>query len=472
MGSKAKTIGDIVELVRGNTYKSALLDQPGPVLLGLASIERNGGFRSDKLRTYGGPSSEKHLVYPGDMYVSLKDITQQAFLLGSIARVPNEINVGRMTQDTVKLLFKDTTYSKELFYWVLRTPQYKEYCKGRALGTTNLSLSRDDFLAYELPEENKKRCEIVNLLENIESKTSLSNQINKTLEQMAQTLFKSWFVDFDPVVDNALDAGFFEQELDLPDELRRRAEARKAVRAQAGFKPLPAATRQLFPAAFEPCAEPSLGLGGWVPQGWENIAIYSLAEFVNGAAYKAFEPNLEKRGLPIIKIAELKSGVTSQTAFSDQAMPEKYRLTTGDILFSWSGNPDTSIDTFVWTYSDAWLNQHIFKVTPPNEIGERSFVLTALKSLKPIFADTARNKQTTGLGHVTVADLKRLQIIKPESKVLAAWDHLVSPYLNQIHTLTLQTQTLAQLRDTLLPKLISGELSLDDIELTTQQGAA
>ena len=69
MGSKAKTIGDIVELVRGNTYKSALLDQPGPVLLGLASIERNGGFRSDKLRTYGGPSSEKHLVYPGDMYV-------------------------------------------------------------------------------------------------------------------------------------------------------------------------------------------------------------------------------------------------------------------------------------------------------------------------------------------------------------------------------------------------------------------
>ncbi|MFL9598807.1 hypothetical protein, partial [Aeromonas veronii] len=73
---------------------------------------------------------------------------------------------------------------------------------------------------------------------------------------------------FDPVVDNALDAGFFEQELDLPDELLRRAEARKAVRAQAGFKPLPAATRQLFPATFEPCAEPSLGLGGWVPKGW------------------------------------------------------------------------------------------------------------------------------------------------------------------------------------------------------------
>lgn len=332
------------------------------------------------------------------------------------------------------------------------------------IGQPLTSLKSIEFKKPPLEVQNR----IVKILSELDKKITLNRQINQTLEQMAQTRFKSWFVDFDPVVDNALDAGFFEQELDLPDDLLRRAEARKAVRAQAGFKPLPAATRQLFPAAFEPCAEPSLGLGGWVPKGWGNIAIYSLAEFVNGAAYKAFEPNLEKRGLPIIKIAELKSGVTSQTAFSDKSMPEKYRLTTGDILFSWSGNPDTSIDTFVWTYGEAWLNQHIFKVTPPNKIGERSFVLTALKSLKPIFADTARNKQTTGLGHVTIADLKRLQIIKPDSKVLAAWEHLVSPYLNQIHTLTQQAQTLAQLRDTLLPKLISGELSLEDVELTTQ----
>lgn len=89
-----RTIGSLVELVRGNTYKSALLDQDGPYLLGLASIERNGGFRTDKLRTYGGPSAEKHLVYPGDMYVSLKDLTQSAYLLGSIARVPENIALG------------------------------------------------------------------------------------------------------------------------------------------------------------------------------------------------------------------------------------------------------------------------------------------------------------------------------------------------------------------------------------------
>ncbi|CNI18019.1 restriction endonuclease subunit S, partial [Yersinia ruckeri] len=107
------------------------------------------------------------------------------------------------------------------------------------------------------------------LLRGIDNKITLNRQINKTLELMAQALFKSWFVDFDPVVDNALDAGFFEQDLKFSDELLRRAEARKAVRESADFKPLPEDIRQLFPAAFEECSEPSLGLGGWVPKGWK-----------------------------------------------------------------------------------------------------------------------------------------------------------------------------------------------------------
>lgn len=98
---------------------------------------------------------------------------------------------------------------------------------------------------------------------------------------MAQTLFKSWFVDFDPVVDNALDAGFFEQDLEFSDELLRRAEARKAVRESADFKPLPEDIRQLFPAAFEECSEPSLGLGGWVPEGWLETKLSELVDTVS-----------------------------------------------------------------------------------------------------------------------------------------------------------------------------------------------
>jgi type I restriction enzyme, S subunit len=76
------TLGDNFTLQRGTTYKGRLLGQPGPVLLGLATIQRNGGFRTDSLKTYGGESPAKILVQPGDLYVSLKDVTQSADLPG------------------------------------------------------------------------------------------------------------------------------------------------------------------------------------------------------------------------------------------------------------------------------------------------------------------------------------------------------------------------------------------------------
>lgn len=125
----------------------------------------------------------------------------------------------------------------------------------------NINLQTLERLRFKVPsvEEQKK---IANFLNCFDDKITLNRQINQTLEQMAQALFKSWFVDFDPVVDNALDAGFFEQDLEFSDELLRRAEARKAERGSANFKPLSEDIRQLFPAAFEKCSEPSLGLGG------------------------------------------------------------------------------------------------------------------------------------------------------------------------------------------------------------------
>lgn len=275
-----------------------------------------------------------------------------------------------------------------------------------------------------------EQVEIGSLLGALDDRIALLRETNATLEAIAQALFKSWFVDFDP------------------------------VHAKARGEPphgMDDATAALFPDSFE---ESELGM---IPKGWRVESVYSIADFINGASYKAFEPNALRRGLPIIKIAELKAGVTAQTGFSDLEMPEKYRISSGEILFSWSGNPDTSIDTFVWSYDDAWLNQHIFKVVPAGS-EERAFVLLALKYLKPVFTELARNKQTTGLGHVTVADLKRLQIVKPTPQILAAWNEVVAPVIDRAFTMIQQAQTLAQLRDTLLPKLISGQLRLPEAE--------
>lgn len=296
-------------------------------------------------------------------------------------------------------------------------------------GPDDINLKDLRALPIPVPPEAERE-QITALIGALDNRITLLRETNATLEAIAQSLFKSWFVDFDPVY------------------------AKQQGIAPAGMDD---ATAALFPDGFE---ESALGL---VPKGWGCCAVYEMATYINGAAYKAFEPNSDKTGLPIIKIAELKAGVTSQTAYSAVDMPDKYRISTGDILFSWSGNPDTSIDTFVWAHEPAWLNQHIFRVLPQSS-DERAFVLQLLRHLRPVFSELARNKQTTGLGHVTVADLKRLQIVKPNNLVMVEFDRLIAPVQSRIFSNEQQAQTLATLRDTLLPRLISGQLRLPEAE--------
>jgi type I restriction enzyme, S subunit len=424
------TVGDYVTLVRGTTYKGALVGKPGPALLGLGSIEPGGGFRIGNFKTYGGDCPEELMLFPGDIYASLKGATKDGKMIGSVARVPPSVPTGRLTQDTVKLVFRDRDpLTATYLYWVLRTPQYRNYCAGHAMGSAVVALSRSDFLSYSVPAPTTQRRMVVAFLDAIEEKIELNRRMNETLEAMGRALFKSWFVDFDPV--------------------------RATVEGRAPGLPQPIA--DLFPDSF---GESELGE---IPRGWSAISLYSIGKFINGAAYAAFRPNDERCGLPIIKIAELKAGITAQTRFSDVLMPEKYRIADSDILLSWSGNPDTSIDTFVWSGGAAWLNQHIFRVLPLHP-SERAFVLSTLKSLRPVFAEIARNKQTTGLGHVTAEDMKRLLVARPDDRLLLAWSKVASPMHERTYQNSLGIGHLSKIRDTLLPKLISGELRVKDAE--------
>jgi type I restriction enzyme S subunit len=348
--------------------------------------------------------------------------------VGQVAVVPQYLagfNVAR----AVAVMAPLAHVSPDWIALCLRSPLSQHLLGSRANTTVQTTINLKDLraLPIPLPPAHERRL-IAALIGALDDRITLLRETNATLEAIAQALFKSWFVDFDPV----------------------RAK-------QAGLAPegMDESTAALFPDAFE---ETAVGL---VPQGWSIAPIYEAAEFINGAAYKAFEPNADRRGFPIIKIAELKSGVTAQTAYSAVEMQRKYLIETGDILFSWSGNPDTSIDTFVWAHAPAWLNQHIFRVVP-REAPERSYLLQLLRHLKPVFTELARNKQTTGLGHVTVADLKRLMVVRPSRWLIDAFAGVGGGIQQRIFNNEQQAQTLATLRDTLLPRLISGQLRLPE----------
>ena len=153
---------------------------------------------------------------------------------------------------------------------------------------------------------------------------------------------------------------------------------------------------------------------------WEEKILYDLAIWKNGLAFKNI--NFTDSGKPVIKIAELKNGITAQTKFTQDVFDDSVYLKKGDMLFSWSGNPETSIDVFYYNLPDGWLNQHIFKIQTKDSVFYRYFFYI-LKYLKPNFIAIATNKQTTGLGHVTINDLKKLKIKLPpleEQKKIAS----------------------------------------------------
>ncbi len=405
------SLGDIVTLTRGTTYQSALLGQPGPVLLGLASIKRNGGFRDDNLKTYGGECPAKLTLRPGDIFVSLKDVTQAAELLGSIARVPPHIPAGRVTQDTVKLTFTRDDIPSRYVYWLLRTPAYREYCRAHAIGTTNLALPREDFLAFPIPRPKGREMTLVEVLDALDDKIELNRRMNATLEAMARALFQSWFVDFDP------------------------------VRAKLDGRP-PAA---LFPEHLEETAL------GHTPKGWEVRSLDKTAHYLNGLALQKYPPN-DGPTLPVIKIAQLRKGDSIGADRCNTDLPPNYIVQDGDVLFSWSG----SLEVELWCSGPGALNQHLFKVTSP-EFPKWFYYLWTLYHLDE-FRLIAADKATT-MGHIQRGHLSAAKVLIPPRPLRDAMTRTMTPLIDQLIANRIQSRTLATLRDTLLPKLLSGEIS-------------
>ena len=412
-------LGDHFTLQRGTTYQSRLLGEPGPVLLGLASIKRNGGFRTDSLRTYGGDSPDKLLVRPGELYVSLKDVTQSGDLLGAVARMPREHPVGRLTQDTVKLEPRSVDVPLDYLYWLLRTPQYRNYCRAHATGTTNLGLPREDFLAFPAPDPNPMQLRIVETLETLDDKIELNRRLSETLEEMARALFRSWFVDFDP------------------------------VRAKAAGRPsgLPPDLDALFPASLEASEL------GEIPAGWEVRSLDEIATFTNGLALQRF-PAEGDEWLPVIKIAEMKRGYTAKTAKASASIDPRYIVEDGDLLFSWSG----SLELALWTHGRGALNQHLFKVT--SDEFPRWFYLAWTREHLDEFRRIAAGKATT-MGHIQRHHLTDAKVGVPPPDLVAASDEHLAGLVRRQVDLAVQSRGLATQRDVLLPRLVGGSLRWD-----------
>ncbi|WP_429110870.1 restriction endonuclease subunit S [Aeromonas veronii] len=325
-----------------------------------------------------------------------------------------------------------------------------------SVGTATKFLTKQILDSFEVklpPVEHQKR--ISNHLWSLLEKENLNRQINQTLEQMAQALFKSWFVDFDPVIDNSLDAGFFEQNLAFPDELLRRAETRRAVREHGDCKPLPDAIYQLFPAAFEECAEPSLGLGGWVPKGWKHGCVADVARY-STKRIDTEELTLENYISTENMLADRKGIQPAATLPTVNSVPA---YATGSILISnirpyfkkiWLANGcgGHSNDVLGFEAKDSDTECYVFNLMYQDSFFD--FMMATSKGSKMPRGD---KKAILEWG-----------LIVPPLNLRLFFSEKVRKFYTSSYGRHHENITLAQLRDTLLPKLISGELRLDNIE--------
>ncbi len=187
--------------------------------------------------------------------------------------------------------------------------------------------------------------------------------------------------------------------------------------------------------------------GSWLyhpdfPDHWDRQPLYSLAQWVNGLAFRNIQ--FSPTGKPVIKIAEIKGGISGQTKFTHQDFDESVRVCPGDLLFSWSGQPETSIDAFWWNGPEGWLNQHVFRVTTDTDV-DTTFFYYVLRYLKPNFVGIARNKQTTGLGHVTRRDLENMEVGIPPLAEQRAIAHVLGTLDDKIELDRRMNQTLEQM---------------------------
>lgn len=426
------TLGDFFTLQRGNTYKSALLEQPGPFLLGLGTIQRNGGFKGDKLKTYGGTSDPRMLVFPGDIYVSLKDVTQSADLLGAVARVPDDVPLGRMTQDTVKLEFYENA-PKQYIYWLLRTPMYREYCRAHATGTTNLGLPREDFLNFPVPDFTPERENVVNLLEGIENKIELNRRTNETLEAMAQAIFKDWFVDFGPVrrkIEGATDPAAILGGLLPPDSPNAKDIA------------------TLFPEGF--------GDNG-LPEGWKPGKLGDIAK----QAGETTTPDKVSSDTPYIGLEHMPRGSIALADWETAAKvsSNKARFKRGNVLF---GKLRPYFHKVGIAPLDGICSTDI--VVLHGKIPTFDAIVASLCSSADFVTYTDQTSTGTKMPRTSWKVMKEFEIALPPETLVRAYSSIVSPMHDWIASHIHASKRLAETRDYLLPKLMSGEIRACDIE--------
>jgi len=287
--------------------------------------------------------------------------------------------------------------------YVLAAPAFSEHIHRITTGANIPHISGKDIAAYEfhLPDIDEQAY-VVECLSTFDDLIATNQRRIALLEDAARRLYREWFVGL-------------------------RFPGHELARIQDG-----------------------------IPKGWHWLPLTAVADFVNGFAFKP--EHQHDTGLPIVKIPELRDGVSSKTPRNPGAIvPLRNHIDTGDVLFSWSG----TLLVNEWSEGPALLNQHLFKVLPRDSL-HRRLLRFAIETAIPLLLG-----QSVGatMQHIRRSALETHRILVPDGATSAAFAACVDPMMDLVLNLREQNRRLSMTRNALLPKLMSGKLDVSSIRL-------
>ncbi|MES3652213.1 restriction endonuclease subunit S [Staphylococcus saprophyticus] len=335
----------------------------------------------------------------------------KAFFIQKISFTNQQIN-------TITNIKKN--FDPEYIYYKIKT--LRNYFHRIADGSTMPIINKSKFenLSLDIPSlKNQKK--ISNILSVLDNKIEINKKIIANLEEFSQTLFKRWFVDFE-----------------FPDE---------------NGNPYKSSGGEMVDSEL-----------GEIPKGWNVKNLDDIANYVNGLAMQKFKPTDNQNSLPVVKIKELKNGSTDENSNRcTSEIPDKALINDGDIIFSWSA----TLLVKMWCGGKAGLNQHLFKVS--SDKYPKWFYYYWTKRYIDYFIGIANDKATT-MGHINRKHLSHAKILIPNDSTLEKFSRTFDDLLEKELSVSKESKRLIELRDTLLPKLMSGEIEIpDDIEVNEDE---
>jgi type I restriction enzyme S subunit len=426
-----KVLGDIAKLQGGYAYKSRDLGEVGLPVVKIGDVTGGGSISYGNMQKIPLPiatETERFATNAGDTLISMTGAN-----VGKVARVGGNDPAARINQRVGRFVpIPAAGYCKDYIHYIVSSKPAYQFFANAAYGSAQPNISGALIESLPVPEiEPDVANKIGKMLASLDDKIELNRRMNETLEEMARALFRDWFVDFGPT--------------------RRQMEGATGPAAIMGhaFPPEKAAAlAPLFPA--------KLGEDG-LPDGWEERQLDEIGHFLNGLALQKFPAKAGKPDLPVIKIAELRNGVTAKSNRASNEVPQKYVIDNGDFIFSWSG----SLMAKFWTGGAGALNQHLFKVT--SESHPMWFVSEWVQTHLEEFQRIAASKAVT-MGHIKRSHLAEAMCVCPPDEALASFGEVFDPLISKQIANDEENQILASLRDLLLPKLMSGEICLKDAE--------